>query len=62
MSNEMSDAGEDVRQHVHKILAQLRALKEQQPENPNPFRPDIALEIDREEDTPTSGHGGEGPP
>jgi hypothetical protein len=29
MSNEMSDAEEHIRNHVRKILAQLRALKEQ---------------------------------
>ena len=62
MSNEMSEAGEHVRQHVRKILAQLRALKEQQREDPSPLGPGIAVEIDREEDPPTSADGGESPP
>ena len=53
---------ENVRQHVRKILAQLRALKEQQRENPDHLRPDIAVEIDREEDPPSRVNGGEGPP
>ncbi len=58
MSNEKSDAGENVRQHVRKVMAQLRALKEQQREKPGP---DIAVEIDREEDPSSSVSGGEGP-
>ena len=57
MSNEKSDAGENVRQHVRKMLAQIRALKEQQREKPGP---DIAVEIDREED-PSTNSGGESP-
>jgi hypothetical protein len=57
----MSDAEEHIRQHVRKILAQLRALKEQQRDKPDPFRPDITVEIDREEDTPRSVNGGESP-
>jgi hypothetical protein len=61
MSNEMSDAGENVRQHVRKILAQLRALKEQQREQPNPLGPNIAVEIDREEDPSSSVGGVESP-
>jgi hypothetical protein len=61
MSNEMNDAGENVRQHVHKMLAQLRALKEQQPENRSPLGRDIAVEIDREEDPSSSVSGGESP-
>jgi hypothetical protein len=55
MSNETS---ENVRQHVRKMLAQLRALKEQQREKPGP---DVAVEIDREEDPPSSVNGGESP-
>ena len=55
MSNEKNDAGENVRQHVRKML--LRALKEQQREKPGP---DIAVEIDREED-PSCSSGGESP-
>ncbi len=62
MSNEMSDAGEHIRQHVHTMLAQLRTLKEQTREKLAPVKPDIAVEIDREEDTPSSVNGGEGPP
>jgi hypothetical protein len=61
MSNEMSDAGEIVRQHVHKILAQLRTLKEKQREQPNALGPDSAVEIDREEDLSSSVSGGESP-
>jgi hypothetical protein len=62
MSNEESgDARENVRQHVLKVLAQLRALKEQQREKPNGLAPDISVEIDREEDTSSSVSGGEGP-
>jgi hypothetical protein len=61
MSDEMKDAGENVRQHVHKILAQLRDLREQQREKPNPSGPDIAVEIDREENPSSSISGGEGP-
>jgi hypothetical protein len=61
MSNETSDAGENVRQHVRKVMAQLRALKEQQREKPNPSGPDIAVEIDREENPSSSISGGEGP-
>ena len=57
MSNEKSDAGEIVRQHVRKMLAQIRTLKEQQQEKPGP---DIAVEIDREED-PSSSSGSESP-
>ena len=56
MSNEKSDAGE-IRQHVRKMLAQIRTLKEQQQEKPGP---DIAVEIDREED-PSTSSGGKGP-
>ena len=62
MPNEMSDAAEHIRQHVHKVLAQLRALKEQSRGKLDPVKPDIAVEIDREEDTPSSVNGGEGPP
>ena len=61
MSDEMSDAVENVRRHVHKILAQLRALKQQQREQPSPSRPDIAVEIDGEEDLSSSVGSGEGP-
>ena len=61
MSNETGDAGEKVRQHVRKMMAQLRALKEQQREKSNPLGPDIAVEIDREEDLSSSVSGGEGP-
>ena len=61
MSNEMKDAGENVRQHVRKMLAQLRDLREQQREKPSPSGPDIAVEIDREEDPSSSVSGGEGP-
>ncbi len=55
-------AGENVRQHVHKILAQLGALKEQQRQNPGPAGPDIAVEVDREEEPSSSVNSGEGPP
>jgi hypothetical protein len=62
MSNETGDVGENVRQHVLKILAQLRDLKGNQRKQPNPSGPpDIAVEIDREEDLPSSVRGGEGP-
>ena len=61
MSNEKSDADENVRQHLHKRLAQLSDLKEQQREQPNPSRPDIAVEIDREEDPSSTISGGEDP-
>jgi Arc/MetJ-type ribon-helix-helix transcriptional regulator len=58
MSNEKSDASENVRQHVRKMLVQLRALKEQQRDEPGP---DIAVEIDRKENPSSSVSGGEGP-
>jgi hypothetical protein len=62
MSNSTRDAEENIRQHVHKVLAQLRALKEQSRGKLDPVKPDIAVEIDREEDPPSSVNGGEGPP
>jgi hypothetical protein len=58
MSNEKSDAGENIPQHVRKVMARLRALKEQQREKRGP---DIAVEIDREVDPSSSVDGGESP-
>ncbi len=36
MKQENSEPGERVRQHVRRVLAQLRAMKEQQAEKPTP--------------------------
>jgi hypothetical protein len=59
---ESTDDGERVRQHVRKVLAQLRALKERQRvrEKHDPGSND-AGEFDHEEDTSGSIGGGEGP-
>ena len=59
---ESTDDGERVRQHLRKVLAQLRALKERQRarEKPAPGS-NGAGKIDREEDTSGSIGGGEGP-
>jgi hypothetical protein len=59
MSNETSEAGENVRQHLRRLLAQLRTLKEQQAGDPNSSKPDIAIEIDRDEGSSESVGGGE---
>ena len=61
MSKELNDAGENLRQHVRKVLARLRALKERQREKSISLGPDITVEIDREEDTLISSSGGESP-
>jgi hypothetical protein len=59
---ESTDDSERVRQHVMKVLAQLRALKERQRAREK-HDPGLggAGEIDREEDTSGSIGGGEGP-
>jgi hypothetical protein len=60
---ESVEDGERVRQHVLKVLAQLRALKDQQCAREQPERESDArlVEVDREEDTPRSVGGLEGP-
>jgi hypothetical protein len=63
MSNKKSDAGENVRQHVHKVLAQIKALKEQQRTNENQTSPgmDSVVEVERKEDPSSSVGDVEGP-
>ena len=61
MAHENGDARENVRQHVRKVIAQLRALKKHKREQPNPSGPDIAVESDGEEDPSSSVSSGEGP-
>jgi hypothetical protein len=53
------DAGERIREHVRRIFAQLRTLREQQRhKNPNPAdRIDKSVEVDRENDA-SSGDAG----
>ena len=45
-----------IRQHVRKMLLKLRTLKDRQRarEKPNPDGSDSAVEVEREEDTPSS--------
>lgn len=61
MAKSVAD-GERVRQHVTKVLAQLRALKERQRAGEiRSSNLEGAVEIDREKDIAHSIAGGEGP-
>jgi hypothetical protein len=62
MAEDSTADSERVRQHVTKVLAQLRALKERQraQENLDPGS-DNAVEIDREKNSARSIGGGDGP-
>jgi hypothetical protein len=59
MPDRSGDAGELIRQHVRRILSQLRALRDKRRDkNPKPTDPiDKRVEVNRENDASSGGAG-----
>jgi hypothetical protein len=57
MPDRSGDASEQIRQHVRRIISQLRALRDKRTdEEPNPADPiDKSVEVNRENDASSGG-------